>query len=187
MKDLSYIGTSKKEQQRQHTLRKSRRLALKRRRQQKQRRTSVAEVLQLTPTRRHGNNLAQEAAEQLALKAALNDDQLTAGANKKRARKTRSSEGNHGGSTLADCPLPRDSEVATWFTKEESEGKEEQLSTESSALEEPNTEDRRFIISLKEGESDREYVPTDPEEFDYELSAEGYDFFKHPAKHIGEG
>ena len=50
MKNLSYIGSSKKEQQRERTrtLRKSRRLALKRRRQQKQRRTSVGDVLHLT-------------------------------------------------------------------------------------------------------------------------------------------
>ena len=69
MKSLSTIGSTRKRQQRERTrtLRKSRRLALKRSRKQQERRTSVADMLQLTPTRRHGNDLVQESAEQLAL------------------------------------------------------------------------------------------------------------------------
>ena len=112
MKNLSYIGSSKKEQQRERTrtLRKSRRLALKRRRLQRKRRSSVADILNLTSTRRHGNNLVQEAAEELALTAALNDHQQTVVANKRNERKTKTSKGksNRRESTLSDYPLPRD-------------------------------------------------------------------------------
>ena len=168
-------------------MRKSRRLALKRRRQQRERRTSVADILHLTPTRRHGNDLAQEAAEQLALTAAINDDQLTVGANLRKSRTKRSSRNGRRESTLADYPLPSDSEVAAWFTTEESEGKKEQPSTATSEAEEPTTADRRFIKPSWEKESDDEYVLTDSGELDYELSEAENDFFKYPEKYVREG
>ena len=95
MKNLSYIGSSKKEQRRERTrtLRKSRRLALKHKRLQRKHRSSVTDILNLTPTRRHGNNLVQEAAEQLTLTATLNDHQQTVVANKRKERKTKTSRG----------------------------------------------------------------------------------------------
>ena len=192
MKNLSHIGRSKEKQQRERTrtLRKSRRLALKRRRQQRNRRSSVADILNLTPNRNNGNNLMQEAAEQLALTAALNDHRQTVVANKRKGHKKKTSGEKKGrrGSTLSDYPLPSDSEVAGWFATDNSNGEEMPSSTATSETEDPNTEDRKFIKPTREGASDGEYVPTDPEEFDYGFSDEtDGGFFRNPERYIGNG
>ena len=55
-------------------------------------------------------------------------------------------------------------------------------------MEEPNTEDRKFIKPSDEGDSDVDYAPTDPEELDYEHSEDaGDDFFRHPGKYVEKG
>ena len=109
------------------------------------------------------------------------------GAKQRKEQKTKTLKESRRGSTLADYPIPRDSELLTWFTTEESDNKGNQSSTATSETEEPNTEDKRFIKSSGEKESDEEYVPTDTEEFDYELSETERDFFRYPDKYVRDG
>ena len=77
MKRQSYLGSSagSAQEELRRTIHRSRRLALKRRRE---RRRSVGEALGLTPgrgTHHRGNNLRQDAAEQLTLSIATRDQQ----------------------------------------------------------------------------------------------------------------
>ena len=172
MKRQDYLGstTGSAQEELQRTIRRSRRLALKRRRE---RRRSVGEALGLTPgrdTHHRGNNLRQDAAEQLALSIATRDQQR--GNERERRDRTRHKSRRDSGRSVA---------TATWGLTRDGRRRTTEdhfnnlfntplagstdSTEDSNSTDEPNTEDRQFIKPDGEEESDPEYEPTDPAEF----------------------
>ena len=153
-------------EERQRTLRKSRRLALKRRREQQLlRRTSVGDALDISPQKSKHSGLAEAAAEQMAAKAAAMVDQQTRqhkkqSAGKKerkhkerkgRGQERRSKSGKKGSERMSfwgkDHDVTVRSSLLEMFNVDTDISEGEEGDTESESREEPNTQDRTFILT----------------------------------------
>ena len=177
MKQTSYLGTSRKALKAniRRTIRKSRRLMLK---EKRNRRASVGDMLGVTPaktTRETGTNLREESAEQLALIAATRDQQWEQETrNVLTQQKHRGSRGKSVGT--ATWGLTRDGR-RNRTTEEHFQdlfttpmAGDDATTDESFGVEEPNTDDRRFIKNAGDSESDPDYEMTDPDEWSMEAS-----------------
>ena len=164
---------------------------MKKKREARRRRSTIGEVMQITP-HKSKQTLAEASAEQLALEAAARHDEYLNTMRKSRAKGKKKSKGasstglesnRMGAAGKEQSPwarrrprhsywgaTPPDPTVLKMFEEtseeEEDEGEvtpmDEGTDTEESGGE-PNTEDRAFLKDKEDETSDGDYVPTDAE------------------------